>query len=84
MATELPKIESLKTPLRRSSSKSFKGIIRIFRPDSSKSSNMKIRIPSFREHKKTPTSVQSHPQELENLLKEIVSCLIFTLFSNLS
>nr|CDS31532.2 guanine nucleotide exchange factor [Hymenolepis microstoma] len=71
MATEIPKIESLKTPIRRSSSKGFKGIIRIFRPDSSKSSNMKIRIPSFREHRKPPTPIQSQLHEPENLLKEI-------------
>ncbi|KAM3179052.1 alpha-tubulin [Hymenolepis weldensis] len=71
MTTEGPKIEALKTPLRLSSSKSFKGIIRIFRPDSSKSANMKIRIPSFREYRKHSTPIQSQLHEPENLLKEI-------------
>ncbi|KAM7535439.1 hypothetical protein Aperf_G00000092360 [Anoplocephala perfoliata] len=58
-------------PLRRSPSKNFKGIIRIFRPDSSKSSSMKIRMPSFREHRKHSSSNQAQIKDSENLLKEI-------------
>ena len=74
--------DARKVPVRRSSSKSFKGLIRIFKPDNKKVSNMRIRIPSFRENRKRSTSssqqrqqqqVEQHLGEPENLLKEIVS-----------
>lgn len=74
MATECPELDSREAPVRRSSSKTFKGIIRIFKPDVTKTSNMKIRIPSFRENRKHYSSTQQQGQllqEPENLLKEI-------------
>ncbi|KAL5109080.1 Rap guanine nucleotide exchange factor 1 [Taenia crassiceps] len=74
MATECPELDSRQASVRRSSSKSFKGIARIFKSDVTKTCNMKIRIPSFRENRKhySPTKQQRQVlQEPENLLKEI-------------
>ncbi|KAL5961396.1 hypothetical protein TSMEX_010865 [Taenia solium] len=74
MATECPELDSRQASVQCSSSKSFKGIARIFKPDLTKTYNMKIRIPSFRENRKQHSSTQQQRQVLqepENLLKEI-------------
>ncbi|VDM17970.1 unnamed protein product [Hydatigera taeniaeformis] len=74
MTTEYPDMDSREASVRRSSSKSFKGIARIFKPDVAKTCNMKIRITSFRENRKHYSSAQQQRQALqepESLLREI-------------
>ncbi len=76
MTSEGPEIDTRNPPVRRSSKKGLKGIIRIFKQDSFKGPGLKLRIPSFREKQralKQSTSELLLQHEHENLLKEIVS-----------